>query len=93
MDPEQIRSLRRKGGFSLEELGRQLGVTGRTVWNWETGRSRPHLHYITQIRNMLGDRPKMTDSATSQQVNPYAAFSTTIIVSPGYPLGLMEIAL
>ena len=36
-----IRAARRRLGLSREELGRRLGVSGRTVSYWESGRKLP----------------------------------------------------
>jgi len=36
-----VKTLRRRGGFTQEELAHELGVTFATVNNWENGRRRP----------------------------------------------------
>ena len=39
--PEELRRRRRAAGISLAALGEEIGVTGVTILNWETGRRMP----------------------------------------------------
>lgn len=41
MNPERIRDLRRKRGWTQARLARQLGVSVTTVSRWETGSTQP----------------------------------------------------
>jgi len=36
-----VKTLRRRGGFTQEQLAHELGVTFTTINNWENGRRRP----------------------------------------------------
>lgn len=53
MITETIRKVRQKHGLSTERLGAMLGVSGRTVWNWETGRTTPNAHHM-MVLDKLG---------------------------------------
>jgi len=66
-------SLRKKLGLSATDMGKLIGVSGPTVYNWEAGKSRPRpsqLEAISAVRKMgkreaatmLSGRPK--DSKT-----------------------------
>lgn len=37
-----VRATRQALGVSVEDFGRRLGVSARTVENWEQGRNAPH---------------------------------------------------
>lgn len=53
-----FKSMRAKLGISAADLGKLLGVSGLTVYNWESGKARPrqrHLPTIAAIR-ALGKR-------------------------------------
>jgi DNA-binding transcriptional regulator YiaG len=39
MTPEDFLRYRMQRGLSQEDMGRELGVTGRQVRNWEAGRT------------------------------------------------------
>ena len=52
MQLQEFRKLRR---LSRAALGRELGgVTGVSVWRWETGRAVPHSRMIQTIRTYTG---------------------------------------
>jgi DNA-binding transcriptional regulator YiaG len=36
-----VRSQRRRLGLSAEDFGRLIGVSGLTIYNWESGKTRP----------------------------------------------------
>lgn len=40
MTPQEIREARRKTGLNTADFGALLGVSGRTVENWEQGRRK-----------------------------------------------------
>ena len=40
MTPEQIKQARHKTGLNSSDFGALLGVSGRTVENWEQGRRK-----------------------------------------------------
>ncbi len=39
--PEHLKNLRKKRGWSQEELARNLGVSLNTVQRWEMGKNKP----------------------------------------------------
>jgi putative transcriptional regulator len=41
MNPKEIQSLRHKLGENTKTFGQRLGVSGRTIEDWEQGRSKP----------------------------------------------------
>jgi DNA-binding transcriptional regulator YiaG len=60
-----FKSMRAKLGVSAADLGKLLGVSGLTVYNWESGKARPrqrHLPTIAAIRS-LGKREIATKLA------------------------------
>ena len=50
---ERIRFYREKKGIEQKELAKQLGITGNSISNWETGRSRPDINLIPDICRIL----------------------------------------
>lgn len=46
---ENLRQMRRKNGYSQEELSEKLGVTRQTVSKWENGSAMPELKKLTEI--------------------------------------------
>jgi len=50
-----LASHRRRLGLSAAELGRMIGVSGQTVYLWESGRTRPrpsHIPAIAALRSL-----------------------------------------
>ena len=41
-DPIQCERVRKRLGLSAGELGLLLGVSTQTIYNWESGKARPH---------------------------------------------------
>ncbi len=41
MKPKEIQAIRHKLGENTKTFGQRLGVSGRTIEDWEQGRSRP----------------------------------------------------
>ena len=39
--PERTREIRQLAEVTRERLGAEVGVTGMTIWRWESGRQRP----------------------------------------------------
>lgn len=66
-----VRAQRRKLGFSAEEYGNLIGVSGQTIYLWEQGKSRPRnaqLAKLVAIRN-IGKREarRMLESSDEEQ--------------------------
>ncbi len=53
MTPKQIKKLRQELGWSAWKLGKEVGVSPRTVEGWEQGRpiSKLALKILKQIKN------------------------------------------
>lgn len=44
-----FKTLRQKLGLSAEQMGRLTGVSGQSIYNWESGHSRPRATQLQQI--------------------------------------------
>ena len=51
---EHLMSLRKRQGWSQEELGSQIGVTRQTVSKWEMGQSTPELEKLMELARLFG---------------------------------------
>ena len=51
---EQIAALRKKHGFSQEELGEKLGVSRQAVSKWESGQVVPELEKLKELCRIFG---------------------------------------
>ena len=51
---DKIMQLRKKAGWSQEELAEQLGVTRQSVSKWEGAQSLPDLEKILQMSRLFG---------------------------------------
>ena len=49
-----IAALRKERGLTQQQLGEKLGVTGRTVSRWETGKYMPDLGVLQELAALLG---------------------------------------
>jgi len=49
---EYVRMLRERLGLSLPAFGKQLGVSGTTVFRWESGRSIPRKKKMQALLNL-----------------------------------------
>jgi DNA-binding transcriptional regulator YiaG len=54
LTPKLISVLRKKLKLSRSVFGKLLGVTGHTVFTWESGRSRPRPAYKAKIVSLRG---------------------------------------
>ena len=50
---EKILELRKKKGFSQEELGDRIGVTRQTISNWELGETSPNPEQLKKLSKVL----------------------------------------
>lgn len=50
---DKIIALRKKAGWSQEELGEKLGVTRQSVSKWEGAQSVPDMDKILQLSRLL----------------------------------------
>lgn len=53
----QIRSFREKKQLSQKEFALELGITGNSISNWESGRARPDIYLIPDICRILDISP------------------------------------
>ena len=49
-----LRSMRGKLGLSAADMGRLVGVTGQSIYNWEQGKSRPRQTQVQAIAELRG---------------------------------------
>ena len=49
-----LRTLRAKLGFSAAELGKLLGVSGQSVYNWESQKSVPRKTQVASLAGLRG---------------------------------------
>lgn len=49
-----LKELRKDSGLTQEQLGEQIGVSGRTVSRWETGANLPDLDVLVVISDFYG---------------------------------------
>lgn len=67
-----VRSTRHALGVSVEDFGRRLGVSARTVENWEQGRNAPHPAILRAIQRLSRSLQKgnYVDHKPSQTARP-----------------------
>jgi transcriptional regulator with XRE-family HTH domain len=53
----RIKELRKRSGYTLEELGTRLGMKGHSVWRLETGRRTPSLELLENLAQIMGVSP------------------------------------
>ena len=76
---DKLSQLRRKAGFSQEELGNQLNVTRQTVSKWELGQSKPDTDKLMEISKLLNvdfnqladDKMVLDDNIANIDTNDY----------------------
>lgn len=49
--------LSQKPVWTQEALGKELGVTGQTVWRWESGERQIRRDFLPKIKEITGIRP------------------------------------
>lgn len=49
-----LQKQRKESGLTQEEVGRQLGVTGRAVSDWEAGRYSPGFDLMVRLLRVIG---------------------------------------
>lgn len=50
---DKLLDLRKKSGFSQEELGDKLNVSRQTISKWETGKSTPELDKLVCLSQIF----------------------------------------
>lgn len=51
---ERIEQARRRMGLTQDQVGRELGVTGAAVQQWESGETQPRGHRLDALTQLLG---------------------------------------
>lgn len=52
-EPTTLTDLRRRRGLTQTDLAKQLGVSNRTVSEWERGRNCPEINTLPQLAELL----------------------------------------
>jgi DNA-binding transcriptional regulator YiaG len=47
--PKSLASQRKRLGLSANELGRLIGVSAQSIYNWEEGKARPQSRYLPAV--------------------------------------------
>ena len=75
-DPDTHRLLlltaRTSAGLTREELGQRIGVTGQTIYNWETGGSTPRGQSLNELVEEFGEDAFDPDAAVIEDNQPGA---------------------
>ena len=54
MNKRQIETIRNKLGLSQRQFAEKLGVSQKTVWSWESGRSEPSGEHLERLTTLQG---------------------------------------
>ena len=79
---EKITDLRKKNGFTQEELAEKLNITRQTISKWELDQSTPDLEYIGKLSEIFG---VSTDYLIKENINPgngYQPFMNGVFYEP-----------
>lgn len=52
MKPDEIRAIRKSVGVNCKKFGKLIGVSGRTVENYEQGRRKPNKAVVMNIKRI-----------------------------------------
>ena len=88
----RIQQLRRKLGFTQEELAQRLGVTNKTVSKWECGVTAPDLYLIVPLARifevstdaLLGKETIPAENAREKYDHAYARYKDGANPGEGY---------
>ena len=62
-----LRSQRERLGLSAEGLGKVLGVSGQSVYNWESGKARPRQDQIAKLSQLRKVGKRQVTAFLAQQ--------------------------
>ncbi len=51
-----IKKLREKRGWTLEDVASKVGVSMMSVHRWETGKTKPHRIFLKKLEKILGKK-------------------------------------
>lgn len=54
---DRVRALRLDAGVTQNEMAKRLGLTGRAVGAWESGRAKPGIDKLQEIADYFGVSP------------------------------------
>lgn len=54
---DRVRSLRDAAGLTQEQLADRVGLTGRAIGAWESGRAKPRIDKLQQLADYFGVSP------------------------------------
>lgn len=49
-----LKAARVNANLTREDVAKALGVTMKTVWSWENGKTKPNLKYVEKICGLFG---------------------------------------
>lgn len=85
----QIAALRKKCGFSQEELGEKMGVSRQAVSKWESGKAVPELEKLKELSRIfgvsLGELLQPEDSYQQKEQDFLAAGEENWLPRPAVP--------
>ena len=70
MNPEEIKSVRARLGYSQQELATNLGVSFATVNRWENGKAKPQKDRLDRIRALLQVRMSSDEPRSPERQMP-----------------------
>lgn len=87
---DKITELRKKAGWSQEELAAQLGVSRQSVSKWEGAQSVPDMEKILQLSNLFGvstdyllkDEITQPETKTASSITAQTAAGVRHLCSP-----------
>lgn len=80
-----IAELRKKKGYTQEQLAEALGVTNRSVSRWENGKNMPDVSLFQPLCNQLDITVKeLLDGEASQEEDAERMSAESIIAYGGY---------
>ena len=53
MDAGELKELRTKAKLTREQLASKAGLTGQTIYRWETGKGKPHARLLKMLEAVL----------------------------------------
>lgn len=51
---KRLRDLRFRQGWTLQDASKKIGAAIPTIANWESGRSKPHVHACHKLAKLFG---------------------------------------
>lgn len=80
---EKLQLLRKKNGYSQEQLADKLNVSRQTIGKWESGQAVPEVYSLIQLSDLFGvsiDRIVKEDDACNVSLQSYADIDLKSVV-------------